>query len=119
MLTRDANAFRATDIIGAGVRNYQNEDLGKIEDFVIDTEDGRIGYAVLSFGGILGIGDKLFAVPFQSLNWDSERGEFVMQANKERMKNAPGFDANDWPKIGDRKWGSTIHQYYGVKPYWE
>ena len=119
MITKEGKALRASDIIGAPVRNFQDEDLGKIEDFVVDGESGRLGYAVLSFGGILGIGDKLFAVPFQSLVWDEERAEFRIQAHKDRLKNAPGFDSQDWPKMGDRKWGSTIHQYYGVKPYWE
>lgn len=119
MITKEGNALRATSIVGARVRNYQNEDVGKIEDFVVDGETGRLGYAVLSFGGVMGIGDKLFAVPFQSLAWDPEREEFRMEANKDRLKNAPGFSVNDWPKMGDRKWGSTIHQFYGVKPYWE
>ncbi len=119
MITKEDIALKASTIIGAKVHNYQHEDIGKIEDFVMDTQSGRIAYAVLSFGGFLGIGDKLFAVPFQSLSWDPARECFMMEANKDRLKNAPGFDRNSWPKMGDRRWGSTIHNYYGSKPYWE
>jgi hypothetical protein len=84
----------------------------------IDMETGRIAYAVLSFGGFLGMGDKLFAVPFQSMQFDVEDEEFVLDVNIERLKNAPGFDRNHWPKMGEREWGSKIHADYGQKPYW-
>jgi sporulation protein YlmC with PRC-barrel domain len=117
--TLEANAIQATSIIGSRVRNQDGENVGKIEDFVMDMETGRIAYAVLSFGGFLGMGDKLFAVPFQSMQFDVEDEEFVLDVNIERLKNAPGFDPNHWPKMGEREWGSKIHAYYGQKPYWE
>jgi sporulation protein YlmC with PRC-barrel domain len=117
--TLEANAIQATSIIGSRVRNQDGENVGKIEDFVMDMETGRIAYAVLSFGGFLGMGDKLFAVPFQSMQFDVEDEEFVLDVNIERLKNAPGFDRNHWPKMGEREWGSKIHAYYGQKPYWE
>jgi sporulation protein YlmC with PRC-barrel domain len=119
--TLEVNAIQATSIIGSRVRNQDSENVGKIEDFVIDMETGRIAYAVLSFGGFLGMGDKLFAVPFQSMQFDVEDEEFVLNVNIvniERLKNAPGFDPNHWPKMGEREWGSKIHAYYGQKPYW-
>ena len=117
--TLEANAIQATSIIGSRVRNQDGENVGKIEDFVMDMETGRMAYAVLSFGGFLGMGDKLFAVPFQSMQFDVEDEEFVLDVNIERLKNAPGFDRNHWPKMGEREWGSKIHAYYGQKPYWE
>ena len=116
--TLEVNAIQATSIIGSRVRNQDSENVGKIEDFVIDMETGRIAYAVLSFGGFLGMGDKLFAVPFQSMQFDVEDEEFILDVNIERLKNAPGFDRSHWPKMGEREWGSKIHAYYGQKPYW-
>jgi sporulation protein YlmC with PRC-barrel domain len=117
--TQEANALRAKSILGARVRNYQGEDLGTVEDFVLDLKSGKISYIVLSFGGILGIGDKWFAVPVSSLSWYPEGEHFQMKADKAKLENAPGFDKDNWPMMHDRKWGSEIHRYYGEKPYWE
>jgi sporulation protein YlmC with PRC-barrel domain len=114
---------RASELIGKEVRNPQWENLGKIEDLVADVPDGRIAYAVLSFGGILGIHDKLFAIPFESLTLRSkdqkEQKIFVLDVDKEQLKTAPGFDKNAWPDMADQKWGSEVHTYYHRKPYWE
>lgn len=108
----------ASSLIGDKVVNFEGEDLGKIEELMIDTDDGRINYAVLSFGGFLGIGDKLFAIPFQSLRLDTENRQFVFNVDKERLSNAPGFDKHDWPTM-THEWGEEIHRYYGVTPYWQ
>ncbi|MGH9338634.1 MAG: PRC-barrel domain-containing protein [Acidobacteriota bacterium] len=117
--TKDLNALSASTIIGGKVRNHQGEGLGEIEDFVVDMQSGRIAYAVLSFDGFLGMGGKLFAVPFQSLSLNLEKEEFILDADKDKLKNAPGFDRDNWPMMGNRRWGSEIHAYYGRKPYWE
>jgi sporulation protein YlmC with PRC-barrel domain len=101
------------------VKNLQGEDLGHVKDLMIDLESGRIAYAVLSFGGILGMGDKLFAVPWRSLEVDTDQKCLLLDADKERLKNAPGFDKNHWPKTDDLTWQRQIHTYYEQEPYWE
>ena len=93
--------------------------IGKIEDFVMDLETGHIAYAVLSFGGFLHIGDKLFAIPLRALALDPERDVFIVNVDKSVLKNAPGFDEDDWPDLADRSWGTTVFAYYGFTPYWE
>jgi sporulation protein YlmC with PRC-barrel domain len=111
-------SLSATTLIGDRVVNRKGEDLGKIEDLMIDPEQGRVGYAVLSFGGFLGMGDKLFAVPLQALQLSREDKRFILDVDKERLKNAPGFDKDKWPDISDRSFGTTVYSYYNTKPYW-
>ena len=109
----------ASTLSGDPVRNTAGEDLGKIEDFMIDLERGRIAYAVLSFGGVLGLGDKLFAVPWKALTVDTDRHCFVLNVPKERLKDAPGFDKDNWPDLTDTDWGTQVNSFYGTTPYWE
>jgi sporulation protein YlmC with PRC-barrel domain len=116
--TNTRNTLSASTLIGDRVVNRKGEDLGKIEDLMIDPEQGRVGYAVLSFGGFLGMGDKLFAVPMQALKLSREDKWFVLDVDKERLKNAPGFDKDRWPDITDRGFGSTVYSYYNTQPYW-
>jgi hypothetical protein len=72
-----------------------------------------------SFGGFLGMGDKLFAIPWGALAVDKIEKRFVLNVDKERLKLAPGFDKEHWPNMGDRAWGSQVYTYYGAKPYWD
>jgi sporulation protein YlmC with PRC-barrel domain len=104
---------------GDRVRNNAGEDLGKIEELMIDIHSGRVAYAVLSFGGFLGMGNKLFAVPWHALSVDLDNHEFVLDVSRETLENAPGFDKSDWPDMADPDWGAQIHRHYGRTPYWE
>lgn len=116
--------FSTREVLGKRVKNPQGEDLGSIEDIIIDSEMGRIAYAVLSFGGFLGLGDKLFAIPWEALSLESKRGTlvadevFILDVDKDRLKNAPGFDRNDYPDMADRRFGANIYDYYGYRHYW-
>lgn len=109
----------ASTITGDKVVNREGEDLGDIKDLMIDTESGRVAYAVLEFGGVLGLGSKLFAVPLSAMQVDPENHRFIFDQDKEVLKNAPGFDKDDWPDFSDRAWGSEVHSHYGVPPYWQ
>jgi sporulation protein YlmC with PRC-barrel domain len=111
-------ALSASTIIGDTVRNRLGEDLGHIKELMLDVEDGRIAYAVLSFGGILGIGDKLFAVPWRALELRPEERTFYLDVDKEQLENAPGFDKDNWPMTLDREFMTEVHSYYGIDPYW-
>ncbi len=109
----------ASTLTGDAVYDANGERLGKIEEFMIDLETGRIGYAVLSLGGFLGLGEKFFAIPWEALRLDIESHDFVLDVDKTLLKNAPGFDKDDWPDFADRCWGAGIYGYYGQKPYWQ
>ena len=100
------------DIIGKEVISYQGQSLGEIKELMIDAAAGRVTYAVLSFGGFLGLGDKLFAVPWVSLSYDRDRDAFMIKADKELLENAPGFDKDKWPNMSDATWKWTVHKYY-------
>ena len=106
-------------VIGSNVVNAANEDLGKIEDIVLDAGAGRIAYAVLSFGTFLGMGGKFFAIPWNALHFNLKENRAVLNVDKKLLENAPGFDKDNWPNFADSTWGNSIYKHYGYKPYWE
>ena len=109
----------AATLIGDKVVNAAGENLGKIEAIMLDVTTGRIAYAVLSFGGFLGMGSKLFAIPWGALTLDAREHGFILDASKEKLENAEGFDKDHWPSMADPTWASEIHAYYNVAPYWD
>jgi len=98
-----AQLFKASELIGYSVKNKQGEELGAIEELVINPQDGRIAYAVLSFGGFLGMGDKLLAIPWESLTPMPEQQSFYLDVNKEKLAETPGFDETNWPDMNTRE----------------
>ena len=108
----------AKTLIGDAVKNSQGEDLGQIEELMIDIDQGRVAYAVLSHGGTLGIGSKLFAIPWEALTVDTENKRFVLDIPREKLEKAPGFDKDNWPDFSSREWQTEIYRYYGYEPYW-
>jgi sporulation protein YlmC with PRC-barrel domain len=106
----------ADTLIGDSVVNGQDEDLGDIKEIMIDMRSGQVAYAVLSFGGFLGIGEKLFAVPWQAMHLDTVNKRFVLNVDKAKLKNAPGFDPDAWPDMSDVAWSDQIHAFYGTDP---
>ena len=109
----------ADTLEGNKVVNADGDNLGDIEHIMVDVPSGRIAYAVLSFGGFLGMGDKLFAIPWHALILDADNKCFVLDIPKERLEKAPGFNKDRWPSMADQKWASDVHKYYQVEPYWE
>ena len=106
------NAFRIDKIVGSAVMNLEGKRIGTIDDLVVDIDTGNIMYAVLEFGGIMGFGDKLFAVPWHSLTAVPADGIFIIDQSKAKLKKAPGFNKNNWPDVGDRTWGAGIYEFY-------
>lgn len=106
----------ADTLIGNTVGNQNSEALGDIKEIMIDMRNGCVSYAVLSFGGFMGMGEKLFAVPWEALKLDTENKCFKLDIDKEQLENAPGFDKNRWPNMADPSWAAGIHAYYGTKP---
>ena len=119
MRNHHPRVLSTSTLTGNDVRNAQNENLGSIKDFVIDLESGEIVYAVLSFGGFLGMGDKLFALPWQKLGVDTENECFVLDVTKESLEDAPGFDKNDWPRRPQMEFINRVHTFYGYEPYYQ
>ena len=109
----------ASTLAGDNVRNSAGTDLGKIDEIMIDIPSGKVAYAVLSFGGILGIGSKLFAVPWSLLEVDEDEKCFILDVDRSMFEGVLGFDKSNWPDMSDIKWGSSVFEYYGVAPYWE
>ncbi|MFN7784685.1 MAG: PRC-barrel domain-containing protein [Lysobacterales bacterium] len=111
----------AETLIGNDVYNGAGEHLGDVKEIMLDMRSGRVSYAVLSFGGFLGMGEKLFAVPWEALRLDTQEKRFVLDVSKSKLESAPGFDRNHWPDMADTTWQSHIHRYYekpagGSKP---
>lgn len=108
------NAFMVEKIVGSTVRNMQGEKLGTIEDIVVDIDTGRILYAVMDFGGFLGLGGKLFPVPWQSLAPLPSEGTFFLDVSKAKLKDAPAYDKDSLPDMGDMHWGARVADFYSA-----
>ena len=114
---RPNKVFRASKIIGTNVKNKSNEDLGSINDIVIDARDGRVAYAAVSMGGFLGVGDKLFAVPWEAIECREENGTHVayLDIDKQRMQDAQGFDQDKWPDMANQEWRTENDRRYRLQ----
>jgi len=99
-------------LIGTDVHNESDEDLGEIKEFMLDMRTGNVAYAVLSFGGFMGMGNKLFAVPWTALRLDTTNKCFVLHVEKAQLESAPGFDKDKWPDMTDPAWVESIHAFY-------
>jgi sporulation protein YlmC with PRC-barrel domain len=113
------NVLSTAAVIGDSVVNRTGENLGKIEELMLDLEKGRVAYAVLSFGTVMGMGEKRFVVPFEALKLDASRENFTLDVDKDKLMKAPGFDKHNPPKASDRTWGAEVYKFYGYKPYWQ
>jgi len=109
----------ASSLAGDSVRNSVGDDIGTVDEIMIHIPSGRVAYAVLSFGGFLGLGNKLFAVPWSALAVDEDKKCFILNVDKKTLEGAPGFDKDNWPDMADTTWGSKVYTYYGAAPYWE
>jgi len=107
----------AATLIGNDVYNYDDEHIGDIKEIVLNSATGEIAYVVLSFGGILGLGEKLFAVPWKALTLDSTNQSFILNECKERLASAPGFDKNCWPNMAEKNWINEVHTFYETRVY--
>lgn len=117
---RPQNVVKANkEVIGVKVANENNEDLGEVYEIMLDKVSGQVAYIVLQTGTFLGLGGKLIALPWNAIHYNDEDKCFILNVDKEKIKNAPGFDEDNWPDMSDRQWGESTSRYYGAKSYWE
>ncbi|MBD8527435.1 PRC-barrel domain-containing protein [Pseudomarimonas arenosa] len=107
----------AAALVGDSVVNCHHEEVGDIKEIMLDMRSGRVGYALLSFGGFPGMGEKLFTVPWNALTLDTLNKRFILDVEKARLESAPGFSMNNWPNMADATWAREIHAYYGTQPF--
>ena len=107
-----SGVLKASELIGMSVQGTDGKKLGDIKDLVIDPEEGGVEYAVLEFGGFAGIGDKYFAVPWEALELDQTNKKLSLDVHKKELKDAPGFDKNNWPDLGLEQ--VLIYDFYEV-----
>jgi hypothetical protein len=115
----EATLLRGQYLFTYRVKSPQGEDLGKIEEIMIDMELGRVVYAILSFGGFLGLGNKWVPVPWDAVALQPDEKVLVLNIEKEKLQKAPNFEPATLPDLANRQWGAVIHTYYGYPPYWE
>lgn len=111
-MTMQTQYISATTLTGDNIVNPQGETLGELKEIMLDPASGTVAYGVLSFGGFLGLGDKLFAVPWSALRVDRENKQLVLNVSKDRLKDAPGFDKDNWPNFADPAFGERLRGYY-------
>ena len=113
--------FPASQLKSFDVSNDRGEDIGRVVDFMIDATSGRVAYAVVAFGGTLGINDKWFAMPMDALCWSPENRKFVADISRKTLEWAPGIDRKNWPAQymeGNTGWLTDLYTHYSCKPYW-
>ena len=105
-------------VTGTSVENTRGDSLGSIEEIMIDKISGKVAYAVLNYGSFLGMGGKLFALPWDILKYDTGRNAYVVGIPEGRLKGAPSYDAGTEPNWGDPQYAKDLHDYYGSKADW-
>ncbi|NEN24224.1 PRC-barrel domain containing protein [Cryomorpha ignava] len=111
------NLLSSTSIAGTNVKNPSGENIGEIKDLMVDWSTGQVAYAVLSFGGFLGMGDKLFAIPLEAFEFDTADAEdrIVLDVDKNFLDDAPGFDKDNWPNTADHEFTRNVYSHYDVE----
>ena len=109
-----SGVLKGSDVIGMKVEGTDGKKLGTIKDLVIDPLDGDVDYAVLDYGGFLGVNDKYFAVPWEALKISDDRKKALLNVSKQDLKQAPGFNKKHWPDLSARDQTIVIYEFYGV-----
>ena len=108
----------AEKVNGTDVYNPAGEKLGSVEDIMIDKISGKAIYAVMSFGGFLGIGEKQHPLPWSSLTYDKDKDGFVVNLDKRMLEQAPTLDPDDGDFVWTPDYGRSVDKYYGAPTYW-
>jgi sporulation protein YlmC with PRC-barrel domain len=114
----DGSLIAAEKVNGTDVYNTQGDKLGEVEDIMLDKISGQVAYAVLSFGGFLGLGEKHYPLPWSTLKYDTRKGGYVVNIDKELLENAPSIDRDDEDFAWTADYGRGIDRYYGIPTMW-
>jgi sporulation protein YlmC with PRC-barrel domain len=104
----------ADTLIGDHIHNLKDEHLGTVKEIMLDMQTGQVAYVVMASGGVLTIGEKLFAIPWEALTLDTANHQMRLNIDKDRIENAPGFDKDHWPDMANQAWATEVHNYYGT-----
>lgn len=108
----------ADKVKGTSVYNSKGEKLGAVDEIMLDKQSGNVAYAVMSFGGFLGMGEKHHPLPWDVLNYSEKEDGYIVNLSKEQLEAAPAFERGETNRLYDRKYGESVYSYYGVAPYW-
>jgi sporulation protein YlmC with PRC-barrel domain len=103
------------DVEGCGVYDKNGNSIGEVDHLMIEKESGRVVYAVISFGGFLGLGHSHYPLPWAKLSYDTDLGGFTTDVTEQQLKDSPAFSDDSWD---NRTWEGDVHSYYDVPPYW-
>ena len=109
----------ADQVQGTTIYNPNGDNLGSVEDVMIDKVTGKIAYAVVGFGGFLGIGNRHYPLPWEKLSYDPSMGGYVVDLDRSVLEGAPSYADNDAVAWNDRAWDEQVYDYYGARPYWD
>jgi hypothetical protein len=113
-----ARLISSDKVEGTAVYNRQDQRLGSVHNFMVDKVSGQVAYAIMSFGGFLGMGEKYHPLPWRVLTYDTRLGGYVVDLDRDRLEGAPVYDPAYYPNWADRSYGNRIDDYYGVPSYW-
>ena len=116
--TGHTNAIRAGKAIGTNVYDPDGNKIGEVKDIVLEKTSNNILFAVVGFGGVLGMGDKYHPMPWSELDYDSDRGGYVVSFTAEQLKSAPADSLEELTKDDGRAVRDRAFHHYGTKPYW-
>ncbi|PZO79402.1 MAG: photosystem reaction center subunit H [Mesorhizobium amorphae] len=117
-LSGHTRAIAASKVVGTAVYNTAGQSIGTISDLMLDKNSNNIMFAVISFGGFLGIGEKYHAVPWSSLDYEKSRAGYVVPYSKEQLEAAPAYSVDDLSREDGRTARDASYDYYKVDPYW-
>lgn len=106
----------ANKVNGTNIYNPEGDHLGAVDEIMIDKLSGKVAYAVATFGGFFGLGQSRYALPWSVLKYDTGRGGYIVDIDADKLKKAPRYE--DEAELSDRQWGTQLHDYYGIPPYW-
>lgn len=106
---RPVHLLASTSIVGDKIVNKTGENIGKIKDIMINIKEGKIQYIIIEFGGFIGLGEKLFAVPFPALKLNAKEQNFILDVEKTFLETAPGFNPEHWPETNSHYFDVTSH----------
>ena len=111
----DLPQISTEDVQGTNVYGVDDAKVGEIDHLMLDKLSGRVTYAVMSFGGFMGLGNSHYPLPWAALKYDERLGGYRTGVTESQLKDAPGLNDDVWT---DRSWEQRVHQHYGVTPYW-